>query len=118
MPGAPGAHPLGERALGHELDLELAREELPLEFGVLADVGRDHLADLPRPQQQAEAPVVDAAVVGDDRQVLDAAAHEGRDQVLGDPAEAEAADDEGRTVGDVAHGLVGRGDDLVDHRRR
>src|SRR5262249_1011800 len=37
-PGAAGAHPLGERALRHEVDLELAAQELALELGVLADV--------------------------------------------------------------------------------
>ena len=48
---------------GHELDLELAREVLPLELLVLADVARDHLPDLLVAQQDAEAEVVDAAVV-------------------------------------------------------
>ena len=46
--GAAGAQPLGQRALRHQLDLELAGEELALELLVLADVGRDHLPDLPR----------------------------------------------------------------------
>src|SRR6185436_4143720 len=34
--GAAGPHPLREGALRHQLDLELAREELPLELGVLS----------------------------------------------------------------------------------
>ena len=37
-PGAAGAQPLGQRALRGQLDLELAREVLPLELLVLADV--------------------------------------------------------------------------------
>src|SRR6476661_6644367 len=58
--GATRAHAFGQRALRAELDLELAGEELPFEFLVLADVGRDHLLHLPRAQQLAEAFIVDA----------------------------------------------------------
>ena len=100
--GAAGAHPLGERALRDELDLELAGQELPLELLVLADVGGDHLPDLAVCSRMPEAAVVDAAVVGDDGQVLRRrCADERRDRVLGDAAEAEAADDERRAVEDV-----------------
>ena len=38
-------------------------QELPLELLVLADVGRDHLAHLPRLEQQPDAEAVDAGVV-------------------------------------------------------
>src|SRR5215472_10225671 len=114
-PRATGAHPLGERALGDELDLELTRQELALELGVLPDVGRHHLADLAAPQEQPQSPVVHSAVVRDDRQVADAAPDEGGDEVFGDPAESEPADDQGRAVRDVPDGLVGRGHDLLDH---
>ena len=114
--GSARAHPLGERALRHELDLELARQELPLELGVLADVGGDHLADLARLEQQAQAPVVDAAVVRNDGQVPDAVAPERRDQVLRDAAEAEAADDERRAVATSATAASADRDDLIDHR--
>jgi hypothetical protein len=62
-PGAAGAQPLGQRPLRRELDLELARQVLPLELLVLADVARDHLHDLLVSQQDPEAEVVDAAVV-------------------------------------------------------
>ena len=70
--GAAGAQPLGERALRGELDLELAGEVLPLELLVLADVGGDHPADPLVAQQDPEAPVVDAAVVGDGLEVGEA----------------------------------------------
>ena len=91
-------------------------QELPLELGVLADVGGHHLADLPVREKQAEPPVVDAAVVRDRGQVPDAAADERGDQVLGDAAEAEAADDERRAVGHVRDRRVRGRNDLVDHR--
>ena len=67
--GSAGAELLGEGALRRQLELELAREELPLELLVLADVRRRHLADALRIQQDAETPVVDAAVVADDAEV-------------------------------------------------
>ena len=61
--GAAGADALGQRALRVELDLQLAGEVLAGERLVFADIGADHLADLPGLQQQAEAGVVDAGVV-------------------------------------------------------
>ena len=90
--GAAGAQPLGERALRRELELELAGQVLALELLVLADVARDHLLDLPRLEQLAEAEAIDAGVVGDHGQVLDAAVAQRRDQRLGNAAQAEAAD--------------------------
>src|SRR5258708_28590584 len=46
---SPSTHALCERPLRAEFDLELARQKLPLELLVFADVGRDHLPDLPGP---------------------------------------------------------------------
>jgi hypothetical protein len=46
--GAAGTQLLGQRALGRELQLELAGQVLALELLVLADVAGDHLLDLPR----------------------------------------------------------------------
>ena len=60
---AAGPHPLGQRALRGQLDLELAGEVLPGELLVLPDVRRHHPAEPLGHQQQAQAPVVDAAVV-------------------------------------------------------
>src|SRR5271157_362795 len=53
--GAAGAHALGQRALGAELDFELAGKELALEFRVLAHIAGDHFFDLPRFEENAEA---------------------------------------------------------------
>ena len=52
---AAGAHPLGQRALRVELELEFARQVLPHELGVLAHVGGHHLPDLPGLEQHARA---------------------------------------------------------------
>ena len=89
--GAAGADALGERALRVELDLELAGEVLLREELVLADIGRDHLLDLPRLEQEAEAGAVDAGIVGNDGQVLHATVADRLDELFRNTAEAEAA---------------------------
>jgi hypothetical protein len=83
--GAAGAQLLGQRALRREVQLEFAGQVLALELLVLADVRRDHLLDLARLQQLAQAEVVDPGVVGDDREVLAAAGLDRVDQRLGMP---------------------------------
>jgi hypothetical protein len=83
--------PLGERPLRVEFQLQLAGQIQLGEQLVLADVGADHLPDLPAGQQHAQPEVVDAAVVGDHGQVLDARVADRRDQVLRDAAQPEAA---------------------------
>ena len=89
--GAAGADALGQRALRVEFEFQLAGEVLLREQLVLADIGRDHLLDLPRLQQPAEADAVDARIVGDDRQVLDAGIADRVRQGFGDTAQPEAA---------------------------
>ena len=91
---AAGAELLGEGALRRQLELELAREVLPLELLVLADVRRRHLGDALVGEQHAEAPVVDAAVVRDDREAVDARVEQRLDQHHRDAAEPEPADGE------------------------
>src|SRR5262249_52293311 len=73
-------------------------QHLALELFVFADVGRDHAADLARSQQQAGPEVVDAYVVADERQIPRAAPQQGVDQVLGNPAQPEAAHHDGGAV--------------------
>src|SRR5690606_14104051 len=72
--GAARPNALGQGPLRDELDLELAREVELLEGLVLADVRRGHLRHLASVQQDAQALVVDAAVVGDDAELSDALA--------------------------------------------
>ena len=91
---AARAELLGEGSLRRELELELAREVLPLELLVLADVRRGHLGDALLREQHAEPPVVDAAVVRDDRESVDARVEQGLDQHHRDAAEPEPADGE------------------------
>ena len=88
---AASAHPLGQRALRVELKLQLAGQILPHEFGVLADIGRDHLLHLPRLKQLPDAEPVDAGIVGGESQVLGAGVADRGNQKFRDAAEAEAA---------------------------
>ena len=78
MPGPAGPQALGQGALGDELDLELAGEELALELAVLPDVRARRASDALRRQQEAEAPVVDPAVVAHRLEVPDARASRAR----------------------------------------
>src|SRR4029079_5599871 len=111
--GAAGADALGEGALRHQFDLELAGEELPFELLVFADIGRDHLADLLRLEDRPEAEVVDAGVVADDREVLRATTQQRGQEVLGIAADADPAHHQRRAVWDPRDGLVGGAEDLV-----
>ena len=112
-PRAAGPDPLRERTLRVQLHLDLAGEEHLLEDLVLADVGRHHLLHLPVLQQERDAEVVGAGVVAHDGQVLRSLLAQRGDEVLGDPAQAETGDHDGRAVGDVAHRLRRIPDHLV-----
>ncbi|MNZ49236.1 hypothetical protein D3C78_669970 [compost metagenome] len=83
-----------------QFDFQLAAQQLLFEQGILANVGSDHLADLPVFQQHAQAEAVDAAVVGNHGQALDAHATDLRDQVFRDAADAEAAGNYRHVVGE------------------
>ena len=111
--GPAGAQPFGEGALRGQLDLELALEVLAGELLVLPDVGGDHPADLLGLEEDAQPPVVDAAVVRDDLEVGDAALVQLGDENGGDAAQAETADGERGAVRDALDGLGGAGDDFV-----
>ena len=90
--GAAGADALGQRALRVELELELAGEVLPLERSCSRRRRSEIIFLICRvSQQQAEAEVVDAAVVRDDVRSLTPAVAHGADQLLGNAAQAEAA---------------------------
>src|SRR5437660_211392 len=67
-PGAAGADSLGQGTLRVEFQFELAVEVELGEQPVLADIGRDHLADLPGLQEQTEPGAVDPGIVRYDGQ--------------------------------------------------
>src|ERR1700677_560707 len=88
---APGADALGKRALRIEFEFQFTREIQTREDLVLADVARDHLLDLARFKQNAEANPVDTSVVGDEGEILCARFADRVDQRLGNPGETESA---------------------------
>ena len=93
--------------------MQLAAQDELLEEFVLAHIGGDHLLDLALLEQQADAKIIDAGVVADDGEVLRALAADGSDQVFRDAAEAEAAHQNGRAVGELGNGGVGGSDAFV-----
>ena len=98
-------------------NLQFAGQILPLELLVLADVRGNHLGDLARLEQLAEAELVDAGVVGDDGQAAHARLAQREDQVLGDAAQAEAARHHRHPVEQQpVEGGTGVGEDLLCHR--
>ena len=112
--GAAGADALGQRALRIEFEFQLAGEVLLGEQFVLADIGRDHLLDLPGLEQAAQPDAVDAGVVGNHRQVLHAGVADRVGQGLGDAAQAEAAGhDHHAVLQNAVEGRFGVGVDLV-----
>ena len=101
------SHFLGERSLRCENDLELAAEILPLELLVLAHVRRDHALDLASLEEDPQADIIDAAIVGHHGQILDARVANAVNERRGDAAESETADQQ---RGAVLHlGLSERG---------
>ena len=115
--GAAGADALGQRALRVEFQLQLAGQIELLEQLVLADIGRDHLLDLAASPAAAQAEIVDAGIVGDDGEVLDAGLAHRVDQVLGNAAQAEAAGHDRHAVEEPVERRFGVGIDFVHEMR-
>jgi hypothetical protein len=116
---ARGADALGERALRHELELELARAvglvEVP-RVG-LARERADDLAHATGADQRREPRIGVARVVVDDDQLARALRDQRIDELHRHAGVAEAAEHYGGAVGDVGESGFGGGDDFVDHGR-
>jgi hypothetical protein len=74
-----------------ELDLQFTGEVLLGEQLVLADIGRDHLPDLLRLDQDAEANAVDPRTVGHHGEIADPRLADGQNQALRNAAQPEPA---------------------------
>ncbi len=114
---AGGADALGQRALGNELQFQLARPvQIIKRIGArLAWERAHHLAHLAAQHQLADAHAAAACVVADDGEVFGALGHQRVDQVGGQACAAKTRNHHARAVWDVSHGLGQAGDDLVDH---
>ena len=104
---AAGADALDQRALRDELDLDLARDHLRLGFGVEPDVRGDEALDRAGADELADPPAGPGGVVGDDGEMLRAAADQRVDQPMGRAGAHEAADQEPRAVGYQRRGRIG-----------
>ena len=78
-----GADALDERALRHELHLQLTGHHLPLSFGVEADVAHDRLAQQLGADELADSPARHRRVVGDHSEIALVLAHDLVDDPLG-----------------------------------
>jgi hypothetical protein len=87
MPAPAGADALGEVALRHQLELDLARavERVEVMAVDLAGERADDLAHPLRREQRGEAGVAVAGVVVDDRQLLRALVEQGVHQLVRQP---------------------------------
>ena len=96
--GTTSTQTLRQRALRNQLQFELPRQHLPLKLAILPDVGGDHLAHLPGAQEQPHAEIIHPGVVAHDREPARATVAQRSDEVLGNPAEAEATRGDGLSV--------------------
>ena len=103
--------------MGNEIQFNLAFQHHFFQQLVFAHIGADVFANLSRGQQQAHAEAVDAHVIADGGEILDAFADQGADQVLRDAAQAEAAHHDYGAVGDIADRFVDTADYLVHSER-
>ena len=116
-PRAGSPHPFGKGALRVQVDLHLAVEDLSLQIGVAPDVGPHETPDLVALQQPHQAFALVPAVVAHHRQLTDVATVQLVDAVLGDAAQPETAEHDGRAILDVPKRFARSRADLVLHGR-
>src|SRR4051812_11756906 len=102
---AAGTDTLCQCALGHQLDLDLTGQHLPLGFGVGADMARDDLADQFGVDQLADSDTGTSRVIGDDGQVLLTLAYRLVDETGRRAYGHEAPDHEAGAIGDPSDGF-------------
>src|SRR5215471_5771648 len=115
--GAARADTLRECTLRIQFELHFPAENHLFEQFILTYIRADVLFDLSRRQQLAQSPLVDACVVGNGSEVLDALAHQGCDQILGNAAKPETTHHEGGAILNVAYGLISAGNHFV-HKQK
>jgi hypothetical protein len=108
--GTGRAHPFGEVALWHHLEVHPALTVQPVEHPRvrLPRERAHHATHAARCEQRGQSGVSVSRVVGDDGEVAGALPDQRVDQVDRHPGHAEAADQHGRTVLDTSDSLVGR----------
>jgi len=119
--GTAGADALGERALWHALELDLARHPQALEGGGLlvmpARGGAHHLAHQAGGDQLMRQRVAVRGRVDHQGQLLGGALAQSAEQDVGKTGPAEARDEHRRPIPHIGHGFAGRADALVDRHQ-
>ena len=110
---AAGTHLLRQGALRDQLELQLPLKVLPSELAILAHIGGGHLRDPVLGEQPPQTPVIDTAVVRDDREALGALGQQRLDELDRISRQPESGDGERCAVGNVGHCLRGAGHGLV-----
>src|SRR3954451_4011882 len=100
-----GTDTLRQRALGHQLDLDLTGQHLPLGFRVGADMARDDLADQPGIDQLADFDTGASCVLCNDGQVPLALADRLVNETGRRAHSHEAPDHQAGAIGDPGNGL-------------
>src|SRR5215813_2398542 len=103
---ATSPNALGKRALRDQLEVDLACYDHLFQQLVLTHITSLVRANLPGVEHEAETELVHTDVIADGVEVLHAFVYQSTDKVLGNPAQPEATDHEGRAVLDVGDGLV------------
>src|ERR1019366_7361434 len=98
-------NPLGKRAQGNQLQIDFPGQHHLFQQLVLADVTALVGADLSGVEHEAESKLVNANVVADGVEVLDAFLHQRPDEVLRNPAQPESADHDARAIVDISDRL-------------
>ena len=115
--GTGRTQPLGQVALRHQLELELATAVQlvkHIRVGLTRKAAND-LAHAPGLEQGGNAVLGIAGVVVDQREVAGTLGNEAVDQLGGDSGRAESADGHNRTVGSAGQRLFYGGGYLIDH---
>ncbi|MNR21058.1 hypothetical protein D3C85_1379350 [compost metagenome] len=103
-----GPYALGQRALGHQIELDLARAiQLVEDRAAFQAAGKraHNLADAAGAHQLADDVVAHRGVVGDDGQTLDAQVQQGLHEVCRAARRAEAANQDDGVILDAGYGL-------------
>ena len=112
-PATPRAQPFGQRPLRNEFHFQFALQILTLEFAIFADVGTRRSLDAFCVEQHAEAPTVDAAVIGNGHEIRGALLQQRLYQVKRNAVEAKSADRNRSAARYVFHCLGACGDYFI-----
>ena len=114
---APRANSLGKRSLRNQVEMHRAVQHHLFQQFIFANVSSDMVPDLAIGEQQSHTEAVDANVIADGGEVLNALAGKRADQVLRHPAQTKSTHHDGGAVKHVLDRLFGARYNFVHCRR-